>query len=43
MDQGHKADEFVDRSQLQACLDFLRRLMEVMARDAGRIPQVSVG
>lgn len=43
MDQGHKADEFVDRSQLQACLDFLRRLVEVMARDAGRIPRASVG
>ena len=32
IDQAHKADEFVDEAQLAACLDFLDRLAEDLAR-----------
>lgn len=32
IDQAHKADEFVDEAQLAACLDFLERLAEDLAR-----------
>jgi acetylornithine deacetylase len=32
IDQAHKPDEFVDEAQLIACLDFLQRLAEDLAR-----------
>ena len=32
IDQAHKPDEFIDESQLVACLDFLERLCEDLAR-----------
>jgi acetylornithine deacetylase len=32
IDQGHKADEFVDEAQLAACLEFLQRLVDDLSR-----------
>ena len=32
IDQAHKPDEFVDEAQLVACLEFLERLAEELAR-----------